>query len=320
MFDSINEMQIPIPHDENGMVGRECPNSECLGFFKIKLGTGILEEGYNQCFCPYCGYKSTQEHFLTQEQLNYAKSIAIRETQNALEKEFRKWDRQLRSGTRNSFIKLSVEYKKNHQPIAYYAEPELETHLTCENCGLVYAVYGKFAYCPNCGADNTLQILKANLELVRKMIAQIKSQEDPEFREYLIHTALGNVVSAFDSFGKNTVTLFTKHTEKSEIRISFQNIIKAGEKIQKEFGLDIYDGLGDEKWQQIVVNFQKRHLISHNDAIVDEVYLTITSDRNSILGRAVIVSIEDIEDMLDSIEYIAKKLQSGLVDWKVKIK
>ena len=37
------EMHIPIP-TEDGLVGRECPNSECSpGYFKVKLGTGITE-------------------------------------------------------------------------------------------------------------------------------------------------------------------------------------------------------------------------------------------------------------------------------------
>lgn len=36
-----NQMAIPIPPDDKGYIGRECP--ECEQYFKITLGTGIAE-------------------------------------------------------------------------------------------------------------------------------------------------------------------------------------------------------------------------------------------------------------------------------------
>jgi hypothetical protein len=47
-------IHIQIPSDEDGLVGRECPQSDCLVYFKIKLGTGLKGEGL-PCHCPYCG-------------------------------------------------------------------------------------------------------------------------------------------------------------------------------------------------------------------------------------------------------------------------
>jgi len=82
---------------------------------------------------------------------------------------------------------------------------DLETTLTCEECGLVYAVYGKFAYCPDCGIENTLQIFKSNMMLIMKLLKKAESEENPEYKEYLIHNALEDIVSKFDSFGKNSI-------------------------------------------------------------------------------------------------------------------
>ncbi len=171
-------MRISLPTDENGLTGRECPVEECEGYYKIKYGTGVMDEGYDKCFCPYCGHESTQDQFFTKEQVSYIESIAINEAQKYIDGEVRKWDRSLRSSTRNSFIELRVDYKSSYRPIAHYAEHELETHLVCDNCTLEYAVFGKFAYCPDCGVDNTLQILRANLDLVRKLLAQAKAEEN----------------------------------------------------------------------------------------------------------------------------------------------
>lgn len=316
MFDSIDGMSISLPTDTDGLVGRECPVEECEGYFKIKLETGIVEDGYDKCFCPYCGHKSVQDQFWTKEQVKYVESVVVGEIQNVIGNEVKKWDRRLKTSSRNSFVELRVSYKKSHRPIAYYAEKDLESHLICDNCTLEYAVFGKFAYCPDCGVDNTLQILRKNMELVHKLLVSAKEDEDSDFQGHLIQNALEDVVSTFDSFGRNSVRLLTKNTDKSEISISFQNIIKAREKVQNEFSFDICDGLEDDEWKQVVLNFQKRHLISHNDGIVDNVYLEITNDKRADLGRMIMINTKDVEEMLVSIEQIAQNLQSGLVNWK----
>lgn len=305
---------IPITFsaDEDGLIGRECPQPDCEGYFKIKFGTGIKDPDYERCFCPYCGYAGKQGEFFTKEQVKYIKSIAMRHAQGIIEKEVRKWDRQLRSSTRKSFIKLSVDYKKSHLPLAHYAEKEVETKLVCNNCTLEYAIYGKFAKCPDCGAANSLQILGANLSMIEKLLFQAESQTDRSFQEYLIQNALEDVVSSFDSFGKNTLALATKNTELAAVNISFQNIEKAREKVEKLFGFDMARGLSEDEWKSVVVLFQKRHVISHNDGIIDNPYIQITGDRSAIPGRKVSVSIDEVKSALRHISALANSLADGL--------
>jgi len=36
-----NQFQISLPLDEEGYLGRECPNTDCERYFKIKPGTGL---------------------------------------------------------------------------------------------------------------------------------------------------------------------------------------------------------------------------------------------------------------------------------------
>jgi len=49
MSDQIT-MTITLPTDDEGMIGRECP--ECKEYFKVKSGTGLLN--ISTCTCPYC--------------------------------------------------------------------------------------------------------------------------------------------------------------------------------------------------------------------------------------------------------------------------
>lgn len=309
------EFKIILPTDEGGMLGRECPNQDCSGYFKIKLGTGIQEEEFQQT-CPYCGTKADAQDFSTHEQVEYAKSLVMREIQKAIGADLQKWGKNLERSTRGGFIQFKTEYKATPMPIYYYEEKKLETTLTCEKCGLAYSVFGKFAYCPDCGVDNTLQIFNKNLELVHKLLNQAKAEENTEFQEFLVHNALEDIVSTFDSFGRNSVQLFTKNTSKTNLSISFQNISKAQDRIHDEFGFDILNSLEIQDWKKVAQNFQKRHLITHNDGIVDNTYLQITNDSKAVLGKKIMITSDDVEEMLSLIEIITKNLQAGLSSWK----
>lgn len=70
-------INVPIPTDETGMVGRECPNAECEGYFKLQPGTGLTGDDLD-CVCPYCGHRGKPDQFWTKEQIEYAKSYAFR--------------------------------------------------------------------------------------------------------------------------------------------------------------------------------------------------------------------------------------------------
>jgi hypothetical protein len=84
--DILSRLSISIPADEEGFIGRECPIPECEGYFKVQPGTGL--KGENQpCRCPYCGYGAGADQFFTKAQLEYAKSVAIREVTVAVLKD-----------------------------------------------------------------------------------------------------------------------------------------------------------------------------------------------------------------------------------------
>ena len=72
-------IRISLPEDEDGFTGRQCPDSNCRGYFKIEFGTGLDGEDL-PCHCPYCGHIDDQSEFITNAQKNYAMSIFEQET------------------------------------------------------------------------------------------------------------------------------------------------------------------------------------------------------------------------------------------------
>jgi hypothetical protein len=305
-------IQITLPVDENGLAGRECPNPDCLGYFKLKVGTGLKGEDL-PCHCPYCGHVATQDHFWTQEQLAYARSIMMNEVQKALKADIKTWDRSLRRQSRNSFLKLSVEFKGRSQPIRFYREKQLETTLVCDNCTLEYAVYGVFAFCPDCGNHNSMQILDKNLELVEKEVALSKIVEDKELAERLLEDALENAISSFDGFGRAACTAIsnTANNPEKAKKITFQNIQAARAHVEKQFSIDIAAGLNTEEWDFVIKCFQIRHLFAHKMSVIDDEYIRKSKDSSAVAGRKISISSEEIIKLARSLKLVGKNLIGG---------
>jgi hypothetical protein len=297
------QLSIPITADEDGYLGRECPEQECLGYFKITPGTGM--KGPAPCHCPYCGHSGDNNTFFTQEQIEYAKSIALRQFTDALHKDLKsmEFDHQPRGGF-GIGISLKVTQGARH-PIQYYREKELETEVVCDACTLRYAIYGVFGWCPDCGIHNSVLILTKNFELARKELILAETAEK-ELADHLIGDALENIVSAFDGFGREISS-----QKGSEIR--FQNLPGARRNVQDKFGFDFADALTADQWQYVCRVFQKRHLLAHKMGVIDDDYVLKASDVGVVAGRKVQVSAEEVNSSIEIIELLGRKLFAGIL-------
>src|SRR5260221_4993003 len=155
-------LRVNLPTDEQGYTGRECPDPDCLGYFKVMFGTGIKGEG--PCHCPYCGHTDGHDKFFTTDQIEYLQSIAANAVGKILFKQLKKLESHNRP--QRGFINLTWKVTEEPHPIYHYQEGQLETDVICDVCTLRYAIYGVFAFCPDCGTHNSLQILQKNLEVV----------------------------------------------------------------------------------------------------------------------------------------------------------
>ena len=210
-----NSISIPIPADENAFTGRECPQPDCEGYFKIELGTGLKSEGL-PCYCPYCGHTAGHDHFWTKEQIEFAKSVAMRKITDALHKDLKKLE--FDHKPKGAFgIGISMKVKPGRAtPIHYYREKQLETEVVCVSCTLRYSVYGVFGFCPDCGQHNSLDILDKNLEVVGKML-DLAAGAEKELADKLIENALEDCVSAFDGFGRELCRVHANRDRKSVV-------------------------------------------------------------------------------------------------------
>ena len=304
-----NQFSIPIPPDEKGYIGRECP--ECERYFKITLGTGLTGDDL-PCHCPYCGHSAPQDQFFTQSQIEYAKSVVITKVTGAFIKDLKTLEFNHRP--RGAFgIGISMMVEGRPQPVRHYSELELEEEVVCDNCSLHYTVYGTFAFCPDCGRHNSLQILEKNLAVAQKQI-DLAATVDGDLSAQLVADALENGVSAFDGFGREACRV---HSSKASdpakaTGISFQNLSSAQKNVNNLFGVDPTAALGATDWTFACRCFQKRHLLAHKMGVVDDAYIKATSDGHATVGRKVSILPEEVVALLAAVRALGAYLTTEL--------
>jgi hypothetical protein len=296
-------MSVPIPTDERGLVGRRCP--ACLRYFKVKLGTGLPTA--ETCNCPYCEHASDTSDFTTPEQEEYVRSVGLREAQERILKPMmRRFGESLKSierATSGGLIQLRVEVRHDWRsiPLALYREREVETGITCEACGLEFAVYGVFAACPDCKGMNASTVFHKSLEAASKRLILLDGDLDTEMAEALLSDALGSAVGAFDAVGKELRRRFPSLLP-SRPRNLFQNIDALSTALAKATGQSLVDVLGPEEYRDLVRMFQVRHIYEHNLGVVDDDAVKKAPDLASWHGRTYGLARDEVQAFLRSLE------------------
>lgn len=298
-------ISVSLPKDASGYIGRECPHQECKGYFKITPGTGL--KTYSQmCHCPYCGHKTSSDKFHTKEQIEYAKSVAMQQVIGAVRKDFKNL---FENRSKSGLISFKVKTDSKLPPLRHYREKLLETEIECSGCTLKYSVFGVFAFCPDCGLHNSLQILEKNLELVGKMI-DLATGSSSELSERLLENALEDCVSSFDGFGRELSKVNCNlSTDQSRANsLSFQNIESAKRNLELVFKVHIESALTTNEWALINKGFQKRHLVSHKMGIIDDEYIKKTNDSAAVVGRKVKVTADEVRQLVDLVARLSKAI------------
>lgn len=304
-----NKLAIPIPMDKDGFVGRECPQENCEGYFKVKPGTGLTGNEL-PCHCPYCGHTGAQNSFWTKEQIKYAKSVALRRITDAVREDLKSLEFEVKP--KGPFgIGMAMKLQPGAPvPIRYYREKALETHVMCTECSLEYAVFGVFAFCPDCRTHNSLQILQKNLDLVSKQLALAEKQSDVDLRRHLVEDGLENCVSAFDGFARECCRIragTSADPTKCE-NLSFQNLHRACMRLNDLFGIDLRGNIAAEDWNVLHIGFMRRHLLEHRAGVVDQQYIKETGEAASLLGRRVPVTPPAVEALVSAVEKLGRIL------------
>jgi len=319
-------VKVPIRFelDDNGYFDRVCPSRDCRTSFKVNFDDWRNIVRDEEVFCPLCRHDADATEWNTPSQERQIEQAAQAYVQDvigrAIQSDARRFNR---SQSRTSFIKMSMSYKPGTVPVPIPASAAdiMTQEFSCKKCQCRYASIGAAFFCPACGHNPVLETFANSLSTVRETIAAI-----PEIRKTLKQTADENV--AEDSIRHvcenglvKIVSAFQRYSESCFFKLAnantflvrqnlFQNLSESDDLWRQATGTGYTDILNATDYQRLAIYFQQRHVLAHQDGIVDQKYIDRSQDRRFDVGQRLIVSDTSVLDL----SRIAEALAGGLDD------
>lgn len=321
-------MNVQIPTDADGFLGRECPDSTCSpGYFKVKPGTGITE-GQEEAYCPYCRRVDEPNSFITKAQIEYSKNVVLREAEKGISDMIENAlglgsSRKKRLG--GDFISMELTYKPGRlSQIRPLFEEELRRDVTCPSCGLEHSVFGLANWCPDCGGDIFLVHVEAEFAVVKSMLGDVKRRREQLGARVAardVENALEDTVSIFEAVLRVMTRRYMKNLGisdediedvlKKRVGNKYQSVQRASEVCKQEFNIELFEHCSKREVETFRQTFEKRHPITHNLGIIDRKYLEKVRS-GELKGRDVPVAVEEIESAIAFSIQVLKNLHSHL--------
>ncbi|MBL4788229.1 MAG: hypothetical protein JKY60_04005 [Kordiimonadaceae bacterium] len=312
---------VPIEIDEKGYLDRQCPSEECLFQFKVNQDDWSEICKDEAIWCPLCRHEAPSDHWYTLEHIEHGKSEAMAVLEgrihNAMKSGAQKFNR---SQSKNSFISMSLEVKggkKRTHVIPARAAEEMQLDIQCEACMTRFAVIGSAYFCPACGHNSVLQTYsdslrkirakKNNVETVREALTSSVGKDDAELTcRSLIETCISDGVVAFQKYCEGLYAPFGPAP-----RNAFQRLKHGSDLWFKAVQKKYDDWLSPDELLGLAVLFQKRHILAHNEGIVDADYLKKSGDTVYREGQRIVVSERDINDLLSALDKLGNGLKAA---------
>jgi hypothetical protein len=208
---------------------------------------------------------------------------------------------------------------------SYYISPieaqeEMTLKVKCESCKSRYAIIGSGFFCPICGHnsaeetfDESIKKIELKLKhgpLIRKTIEQGSKDEAQIVYRSLIEASLNESVVAFQRYCEAS---YYRVSPLEKVRPNaFQNLEIGGEYWKKLLGESYTDWLSEREMTELNTLFQKRHLFSHTEGIVDKKYLEKTKDKNYIERQRIVLHENDIHLMIKLVRKIINEIRQKL--------
>ena len=231
-----------------------------------------------------------------------------------------------RSQPRKSFIKMSMKFSGRTSFINLPASAleEMEQKIQCEKCGARYAVVGSAFYCPCCGHNsakltffNTIDKVKAkinNLDVVRKALEVVSKDEAARTCTSLVETSVPDLVVAFQRLCE---CVYPQIEGAKPLKRNVFQRLDDGNKLWHDLvGKGYDDWITDAQYAKLRKCFQQRHLLQHQDGIVDQDYITKSGDVSYQVGQHLIIKAEDITEYAEIVENLGKQVLALLEEVK----
>lgn len=314
-----SSLSVSIESDEKGYIDKQCPSKDCEFLFKVNCEdwSNIFKD--QAVWCPLCRYEAPADQWFTVNQVKHihdeALTIVQAKIHNAMLSDAQRFNS---SQTRNKFVSMSFQIKggkRRTHAIPASAAEEMRLEIECEECNTRFAVVGSAFFCPACGYNSVIRtyndslrkirIKKDSIPVVKSALTEAVGKDEAEVTcRSLLETCISDGVVAFQKYCEGLYSYYGKPPFNA-----FQRLEQGSElwKASIQKGYDSW--LEAVELRELNILFQKRHILSHNEGIVDEKYISKSGDLTYKEGQRIVVSNKDIDIMLNCLEKLGKGLE-----------
>jgi len=321
-LESLNSVSITIEEDEKGYIDKQCPAEGCEFIFKLHKEHLETVVSNDNMFCPFCRHEASSDSWYTIEQIEKGKeeafNVAKNTFHNALKSSADKFNRRLK---KKSFISMSVSVQggtRNTQPIPIEAAEEMQLEIDCERCSAKFAVIGSAYFCPVCGHNSATQTFsdslrkikakKDNLDVVRLAIEESAGRDEAALTcRSILETCINDGVMAFQRYCEGVFAQFGEPPFNA-----FQRLHQIDELWLEATGKGLRNWLDDEELKILNILYNKRHILSHNEGVVDQKYLSKSGDGTYKEGQRIVVSQGNIDVFVCLLEKMKTGIKSAI--------
>jgi len=273
---STSSISIPLESDSDGFFDKECPDEKCLFQFKIHAEDWKNIVRDEEVFCPSCRHVAPATSWYTRKQIEEGREYALNSVKAGINKAMRADAAESkRRQRRNSFLSITLEVKGGRDvvllPVA--AADPMRLRTTCESCQCRYSYIGAAFFCPSCGKSSASHTFAQTLATIRTAATLgdcLRANLGPDEAEVITRTLLEKAMQdTVMSFQRLCEQLHEIKSGPKARRNAFQNLEAGSELWAQTIGAS-YDQLIDiGTLQKLTMYFQQRHLLAHQQGIVD---------------------------------------------------
>jgi hypothetical protein len=312
---------VPLAKDRNGFIDRECPAEDCLFVFKVNCDDWEKLFRDEEVFCPQCRHSAPANTWNTHAQLQHleeeARNYMEREVHKMLEGVARDFNQRQ---PRNSFITMSMKVSGGSYRSYVLPAPAIESFelcVKCAECGARFAVIGSAFFCPCCGHSSAEQMFDRslektcakfeNVEKMRSLLEQAgQKNEAADICRSLVESCLSDLVGALQRLCEQLYSQLPQ--AKPAPFNAFQRLTQSSELWRNLIGEGYEEWLGAD-FDLLKKFYQRRHLLTHREGIVDQQYIERSGDKTYRVGQRIVVTPSDASQMQDLISKIATRLR-----------
>ncbi|WP_198666115.1 hypothetical protein [Tropicimonas sp. IMCC34043] len=315
----MKEISVPIEADSEGYLDKECPSEPCLFLFKVHGDDWSNMVRDEEVFCPSCGHVAPAKSWHPRAQLEAARDYALGTIANSMNTAMRAdAAASKRRQNRHSFLSITLDVKGGRDtvlvPVAA-AEP-MRLRTSCESCGCRYSYVGAAYFCPSCGENSASHTFTQTLNTIRTAAGlgeTLRNTLGPDEAEVMIRTLLEKAIQdTVMSFQRLNEQLYERQSGKTARRNAFQKLDAGSDLWKAEIGHAYVDLIDQAKLDQLKIYFQQRHLLAHQQGIVDQDYIDRSGDKTYAVGQRLIVRERSAQKFADLVEELGDELRQRI--------